>query len=184
MMKFKQYTHFQVDFSSKWTSACAACLGLSFFLRIAYYFALVSFRDVSIIELLTSGIIGIALCGTMAVYLKFLHRNAPGLYGIAGMIHCLLVVILSFTTGSAGRIILSLLWYGLTALILFATVGGYLPGRLLAALMFAVSIFVRLFFFDLGHIGLIQLVQEFAVLSSFAAFSCFAMGLKPIVSFK
>ncbi len=178
-MQMKKYTRYGVDFNSKWTTTCGALMGLSFFLRIIYYFGLRSLRDVGILELLTSAILGILLCGGMVVYLICLRRNVPGLYGIAGAFQCLMVIILSFTTGSPLRIVLAVVWYALSAAILLATVGGYLPGKLLAALVFAIAVFVRLFFYDLGHLGLIRWVQEFAVLSSLIALGCLAMGLIP-----
>ena len=178
-MQFKKYTHYQVDFSSKWTASFGILMGLSFFLRIVYYFGLTSLRDVGIIELLTSALVGIFLGGGTVVFLNVLYRNAPGLYGIVGAVQCLLVFIISCTTGNLGRIILALIWYALTAVILLITVSGYLPGKLLAASMFAVSVVVRLVFFDLGHLGIISWVKELAVLSSLSAIACFAMGLKP-----
>lgn len=183
-MRLKQYTRYQVDFSSKWTASFGVLMGLSFFLRIVYYFGLMSLRDVGIIELLTSALFGIFLCGTTVVCLNVLHRNAPGLYGIVGAVQCLLVFIVTCTTGNVGRIILAFVWYVLTAVILLITVGGYLPGKLLAGLMFAFSVVVRLLFFDLGHLGIISWVQELAVLSSLTAMGCFAMGLKPVMRLK
>lgn len=180
-MHLKQYTRYQVDFSSKWTASFGVLMGLSFFLRIVYYFGLMSLRDVGIIELLTFAIVGIILCGGTVVYLNILRRNAPGLYGIVGAVQCLLVFVVTCTTGNLGRIVLALIWYALTAVILLITVGGYLPGKLLAALMFAFSVVVRLLFFDLGHLGIISWVQELAVLSSLSAMGCFATGLKPVM---
>lgn len=180
----KRYTRFQVDFTSKWTTSFGVLMGLSFFLRIVYYFALRSLRDVGIIELLTSAIGGIILCGVVVININILRRNAPGLYGIIGAIFCLLVFIVTCTTGNTGRIILALVWYSLSAAVLLATVSGYLPGRLLAGLMFAIPVVVRLLFFDLGHIGIIRWVQELAVLSSLSAIGCFAMGLKPLSKYK
>lgn len=180
-MRLKRYTKYQIDFDSKWISTCGALMGLSFFLRIIYYFGLRSLRDVEFIELLTSAIAGIALCGAMVVFLICLRRNAPGLYGLIGAALCLAVLILSFTTGSPVRIILAIIWYVLTALILIATVGGYLPGKMLAGLMFAISVFVRLFFYDFGHLGIIAWVQELGVLSALVALGCLPMGLVPVV---
>lgn len=177
-MQLKQYTRYHVNFDSKWTAACGALMGLSFFLRIIYYFGLMSLRDVGIIELLSSAILGIVLCGSAVVCLNCLHLNAPGLYGLMGALQCFLLIILSFTTGSPVRIVLAIIWYVLAALVFLATVGGYLPGRLLAGLMFAIPAFVRLFFFDIGKIGLIKWFQELAVLSVLLALGCFAMGLK------
>lgn len=183
-MQFKQYTRFQVDFSSKWTTSFGILMGMSFFLRIVYYFGLMSLRDVGIIELLTSAIVGIFLCGGTVVYLNVLHRNAAGLYGMISAIFCLLVFIVTCTTGNVGRIILAFIWYSLTAFVLLATVGGYLPGKLLAGLMFAIPVVIRLIFFDLGHLGIIRWVQELAVLSSLSAMGCFAMGLKSVSKYK
>ena len=183
-MQLKKYTRYQVDFSSKWTAAFGVLMGLSFFLRIVFYFGLTSLRDVGIIELLTSALVGIFLCGGTVVCLNVLHRNAPGLYGIVGAVQCLLVFVVTCTTGNLGRIILALIWYTLTAVILLITVSGYLPGKLLAALMLIVSVVVRLFFFDLGHLGIISWVKELAVLSSLSSIACFAMGLKPKMHIK
>ena len=177
-MQLKQYTRYHVNFYSKWTAACGALMGLSFFLRIVYYFGLMNLRDVGIIELLTSAIIGIILCGGAVICLNGLRLDAPGLYGLMGALQCFLLIILSFTTGSPVRIILAIIWYVLAALVFLATVGGYLPGRLLAGLMFAIPFFVRLFFFDIGRIGLIKWFQELAVLSVLVALGCLAMGLK------
>lgn len=177
-MNLKQYTSYQIDFNSKWISACGAIMGLSFFLRIVYYFGLMSLRDVGIIELLISMIAGILLCGGMVVCLNCMRMNAPGLYGIAGAAQCLMLIILSFGTGSAIRIVLAILWYVLAAIILLMTVGGYLPGKLLASLMFFIPAGVRFFFFDIGKIGLIAWVNELAVLSVLIGIGCLAMGLK------
>ena len=177
-MQLKQYTRYHVNFDSKWTATCGALMGLSFFLRIIYYFGLMSLRDVGIVELLTSAITGIILCGGAVVCLNCLRLNAPGLYGLMGAAQCFLLIVLSFTTGSPLRIILAIIWYILTALVFLATAGGYLPGRLLAGLMFAIPAFVRLVFFDIGQIGLIKWFQELAVLSVLVGLACFAMGLK------
>ena len=177
-MRLKQYTNYHVNFNSKCTAACGALMGLSFFLRIVYYFGLMSLRDVGFFELLTSAFFGIILCGGVVVCLICMRMDAPGLYGLAGAAQCLFLIILSFTTGSAGRIILALVWYSLTAVILLVTVGGYLPGRLLAGLMFFVSAFIRFFFFDVGRIGVLQWFRELAVLSVLIGMGCFVMGLK------
>lgn len=183
-MELKRYTKYQINFDSKWISACGALMGLSFFLRIVYYFGLKSLRDVGFIELFTSAIAGIVLCGAMVVFLICLRRNAPGLYGMIGAALCLSVLIASFTTGSPVRIILAIVWYALTALILIGTVGGYLPGRMLAGLMFAIAALVRLLFYDFGHLGLISWVRELGVLSMLASLGCLPMGLEPMVKRK
>ena len=178
-MQLKKYTNFHMDFANKYTHAFGALTGLSFFLRVVYYFGLTSFRDVNILELLTVGMAGIVLCGVIVVLYKK-ARNAPGLYAIFGAVQCLLMIILALTGGSALRIVFAIIWYIPAALILLATAGGYLPGKLLAALMFFVPIAVRILFFGLGKLGMIGWVQELSMLSALAAFGCFAMSLKSV----
>ncbi len=179
-MNLKKYTRYGIDFNSKWTAACSGLMGLAFFLRLVYYFALRSFRDVGFVEILTSMILGIALCAAFVIYITCLRRNAPGLFGVMGAAHCLILLILCCTTGDWVRILLAVIWYASAATVLLATVGGYLPGRMLAALMFAIPAVVRLLFFDLGHLGLIGWVLELSVLSVLAGLACLAMGLRDI----
>ena len=177
-MSLRQYTTYQIDFNSKWISACGAMMGMSFFMRIVYYFGFMSLRDVGFIELLTSMLLGIILSGGVVVYLNCMRKNTPGLYGIAGAVQCLILILSSFSSVGALRIILAILWYTLAAVVLLITVGGYLPGRLFAGLMFFVPAAVRFFFFDIGKIGIIAWVKELAVLSVLIGIGCLAMGLK------
>jgi len=174
----KRYTRYFIDFDSKYTSACSALMGLSFFLKLAYYFALVSFRDVQVLELIGSMIIGIVISGGMVVCLKCVHYNAPKMYGLVGVLECVILLLLSFTGGNTLRIVLSLLWYVPTAVILLMTINGYLPGRLLSAVMFWIAAVVRFFLFDLGKLSLIRWFGELAVIAMLVAFGCLVMGLK------
>lgn len=177
-MNLKKYTQYHVNFDSKWINTCGALLGLSFFLRIVYYFGLMNLQDVGALELVTTAIIGIILCGGFVVCLICLHLNAPGLFGMIGAVQCLILMLSSLTAGSPVRIVLAILWYALCAAVLLITVGGYLPGRLLGAGMFWFAAFVRLVFFDLGKIGLFRWVLELAILSAIIGLGCFVMGLK------
>lgn len=177
-MRLKKYNQYHVDFDSKWTGACGALMGLSFFLRIVYYFALMNLKDVPFIEMLTSMILGILLCGGFVVCLICFRLNAPGLFGILGVAQCAILMLATFTSGNILRIILAILWYVLCAVVFVVTINGNLPGRLLAGALFWFGAFVRIVFFDLGKIGLFLWVQEFAVLSVLIALGCFAMGLK------
>ena len=178
-MKLKQYCRYLVDFESKWTQACSILMGLGFFSCILYYFAIASLRDVGAIELIFALLMGIAVCGGFVVCVTCLRLNAPGLYALMGAVQCLCILILSFTTGNAVRIVLSVLWYVLAAVILLGTAGGYLPGRLLAGLMFFVSVVVRILFFDLGVLDILSWVRELSILFILAGIGSFAMGLHP-----
>lgn len=177
-VKLKQYTRYQMDFQSKWTSACGILMGFSFFVRLIYFFGLTNIYDMGIVEILFTMILGTALCLGYLVTLSVMRLNAPGIYGILGAIHCVLLIFGSFSSGDPLRIVLAVLWYALAAGVLIMTVGGYLPGRLLAMLMFAIPILVRVFFYDLGHLGILQWVREFGILLALVGLACLPMGLK------
>lgn len=179
-MKMKQYCRYMVDFNSKWVRACSMLMGLSFFACLLHYFAIASIRDVGVVELICSLLMGIFLGGAFVVCITCLHLNAPGLYALMGAAQCLCILILSFTTGGALRIVLSVVWYVLAALVLLGTAGGYLPGRLLAGVMFFLPMSVRLLVFDLGGLDLFLWVKELSVLCTLAALGCLSMGLTPI----
>ncbi|MBE6934319.1 MAG: hypothetical protein E7462_04625 [Ruminococcaceae bacterium] len=176
----KRYTRYIIDFDSKYTAACGGLFGAAFFLKIVYYFALVSFRDVGIVQILCSAFLGISLCAGMVVLLNCVRYNAPGIYGIAGMTFCLILMLLNLMSGSLVRSVLSIVWYIPTAVVFLMTVGGHLPGRKLAVWMFLLASVVRFLFFDLGRLGLIGWVNELAVLLMLISFACMAMGLRSI----
>lgn len=177
-MNLKQYTRYQMDFKSKWTSACGILMGFSFFVRLIYYFGLTNIHDVGVVDILTTMIPGTALCLAYLITLSVMRLNAPGIYGILGAIHCFLLILGNFTGGNALRIILSILWYILAGGILLMTVGGYLPGKLLAFVMFALPLVVRFFFYDLNSLGILQWVREFGILLALVGLACLPMGLK------
>lgn len=176
----KQYCRYLINFESKWVRACSVLMGLGFFSCLLYYFAIASLRDVGVQELIFALLMGILLCGGFVVCVTCLHLNAPGLYAIMGAVQCLCILILSFTTGNTLRIILSVLWYAVAALVLLKTAGGYLPGKLLAGSMFFIPAIVRILFFDLGSLGILTWVRELSVLCTLAGIGCFAMSLYPI----
>ena len=179
-MKLKQYCHYQIDFSSKWVAAAPIMMGLAFFLNLLYYLAITTARDVFVIELIAAVVFGIILTAAYVVCVTCLRLNAPGLYAIMGAVQCLMLLILGCTSGGAFRIVVSILWYALAALVLLATTGGYLPGRLLAALMFFVPIGFRLVFFDLGKLSIFGWIKEIPVLLVLAGLGALAMGLNPV----
>ncbi len=177
-MKLKQYTRFQMNFSGKWVNVCGALMGVSFFLRIVYYFGLTNLADIGMGEILVEMALGILICGLFLLLLSCIHLNAPGLYGILGTAYCLILIVGLFSGGWV-RILLGTVWYLLSAVVLLATVGGYLPGKLLSAGMFAFALLIRFFCFDLGKLGLFTWVLEASNLCAIAGLVCLPMSLKP-----
>ncbi len=179
-MQLKQYVQYQMDFGGKWVKVCASFMGFSFFLRFVYYFGFTNLKDVGFIEILSSMLCSIALTGAFVFLLSWIHLNAPGLYGILGSIGCALLIFGSFSSGSALRIVLALIWYIPAAVILVATVGGFLPGRVLASFMFIFPAVVRLLFWDIGHLNLWQWAGELAALCLLAGLGCLPMSLREV----
>ena len=179
-MKLKQYCRYQIDFDSKWVAAAPILMGLSFFLNLLYYLAITTARDVFVIEMIAAVLFGIILTAAYVICVTCLRLNAPGLYALMGAVQCLMLLILGCTTGNAFRIVSSILWYALAAFVLLATTGGYLPGRLLAALMFFIPVGFRFFFFDLGKLSIFGWIKETPVLLILAGLGALAMGLKPV----
>ena len=177
-MKLKQYTRYQMDFTSKWTQVCGGLMGFSFFLRLIYYFGLTNIYDIGFVEILTTMLLGTALCLAYLITLSVMRLNAPGVYGVLGAVHCFLLILGTFSSGDVGRILLAVFWYALAAGVLLLTVGGYLPGKMLASLMFAIPILVRFFAYDLGHVNLLQWVRELGILFALIGLACLPMGLK------
>lgn len=179
-MNLKQYCRYQIDFMSKWVAACPIMMGLAFFINLLYYFAITTMRDVFVVELIAAMLLGIILTAGYVICITCLRLNAPGLYAIMGAVQCLMLLILGCMTGNGFRIFVSILWYVFAALVLLATTGGYLPGRLLAALMFFIPVGFRFFFYDLGRLSLFGWIKEVPVLLILAGLGALAMGLKPV----
>ena len=176
-MKLKRYCRYLVDFNSKWVQACSGFMGLSFFACLVYYFAIVSIRDVGVAVLIFALLMGVLLCGGFVVCLACFRLNAPGLYAIFGAVQCFCILILNFGSGDVLRIILSVVWYAFAGAVLIGTAGGYLPGRLLAGVVFFLPVIVRVLFYGIGEIPVLDWVRELAVLGCLAGNGCLAMGL-------
>ena len=175
-MKLKQYCRYHVDFKSKWIEVCPLLMGLGFFATLVYYFAITTIQDVPVIEAIAAIVSGVLVAAAFVVCVTCLHLNAPGLYAILGAVQCVAIILLTIATAGAVRIVLAILWYLLAGGVLVLTAGGYLPGRLLAGLMFLIPIPIRFFFFDLGKLGLLQWVRELSVLFIWAGIGCIAMS--------
>lgn len=176
-MNLKQYCHYQFDFKCRWGQACPILMGLSFFATMLYYFAIVTLRALPATMVIGAVLYGVLMAGAFIVCMACLKLNAPGLYAIFGAAQCLGMILVSFSSGSAVKIIFAIIWYLFAGLVILATAGGYLPGRLLCSIVFFVPVFVRVLFYDLGKLGLFQWVGELSVLLMLCGLGCFAMAL-------
>ena len=177
-MQLKQYKQYRIDFRSKWIQPSAMFMGLSFFLRIFYYFGFRFVSDWSFADVIFQIILPLLLCATYTVMLWTFKRNQPGLFGIIGSALCLLAGIWSFYTGDVLYIILCVLYYTGTAVVFLATCGGFLPGVLLSSAMLAIPIFVRLVSMKPFQLGIDGMCLTFSVLFMLASLFSFTRCLK------
>jgi hypothetical protein len=178
-MKLKQYVRYQMNFRGRWLMPAKVLMGLSFFLRIVYYFGLTTFADHSFGEVLFFMILPLLICGAFIVTMSSLKLNAPPAYGIIGGLMCLLLVIWSFFCGDTLRTVLAVLVYLASGAILVLTSMGYLPGKLLSSLLFAVPLACRILFYREG-IALFDWCLEISVLTMLASLFCLTRCFKPL----
>ena len=178
-MQLKRYDRYIMDFKGKWVTRCAALMGVSLFVRVVYFFGLMNFTQCTAGQIFFDMVLSMGLCVVFLILLSAMRRNAPGLYAVLGTCFMVLIMITTFASGNALRIVLAVLGYSVASLVLIATIGGYLPGRLLSSLMILIPLAVRFLCFDLGSLGLFQWVLEASWLLVLASLFCLTRALKP-----
>ena len=179
-MQLKQYDPYVIDFKSPWATRCGAVLGVSLFIRVVYFFGLMNLTECNAGTVIFDMILTMGLCVGFLVLFSALRRNVPGIYAIMGAGYCLLLMISTFSSGDALRIVLAVVGYILTGGVLVMTIAGYLPGKLLSSVLFVLTIAVRLFAFDLGKIGLFTWVSELSWFLILVSMFCLTLALKPM----
>ena len=80
-MKLTRSARCHIRMDSKWVYASAICMGVSFFIRTAYYFGLVNLRDLDIISLIAEVILPMIIAAGYLIMIKGLRINSPALFG-------------------------------------------------------------------------------------------------------
>ena len=110
----------------KWGEAAAAWMGLSFFLRMVYYFGLKNLNDVPVFEIVFSVVLPLAVSVAFILMLKLPKLNHPI---AAGGLTVAFAVNYFFTEQmNFGGVVSGILVLGMAGLIL-AAVLGYIPKR-------------------------------------------------------
>ena len=152
-------------------------VGISFFLRVLYYFGIVNLQDIGGGEIFLSLILPLLLCSAFIVLFRVLRWNAPGIYAIIGSAVCILLLIWNFSTGDFWRILFSIFLYIVAAVLLLATAGGYLPLKEPATIAFVLILLFRVLLYSTGKSGLGEYICEFSslflILSLLALTRCF-----------
>ncbi len=179
-MQLKQYLQYQMDFKGKWAQPAAILMGLSFFLRIVCFFGLRFLSDWTFFDVLFQIFLPLLLSGAYVVLIRAIRLNAPGLYGLIGAGLCILTFLWSFFSGSVLYIILCLVYYCAAGVVLLGTSGGYLPGKLLSSVLFAIPVVIRLFSLDVLTLKIDGLFLELSVLLQMASLFCLTRCFKEV----
>ena len=178
-MTLKQYVRFIIPANNKHIKTACTLMGLSFFLRMLYFFGLTDLNTVSGMKWTFELILPALACGGFIVLIGVLQWNHPGICGILCSAMLLFLAIGNIGCGDALRIVLSLVGYTLSAGLLFLTIGGYFPIRAIFNSFMWLSAGVRLFLFDLGNLSLKEWVLEAAVIFFLLSLTMFVNGMKP-----
>ena len=178
-LNLKQYIRYEMRFEGNWPGICVGCMGLSFFLRILYYFGLVHLQDIGGGETFFSLILPLLFSCAFIVLFRVVKWNAPGIFAILGSVFCLLLIIWNFSSGDFLRIILSVFMYIIAAAVLLATAGGYLPGNLVSTAAFAIILVFRFLLYSMGQSGLSAYIAEFSSLCLIASLLALTRCFKP-----
>lgn len=177
-MEARQRKRVSMDVNGKWAKASASLMAVSLFLRAVYYLGIINFADIGFLGVIFCALVPLILSSMYVVLLYGLHRNVPGTYGLIGAAFCVLLIIWSFYTGSFIRVILSIVWYAITAGIIIFSTGGSMKNKSLFVAAFTIPIVVRFVVFDIGRLGIFDSVAEGSVLFLLASFACLPMTLK------
>ena len=177
-MQLKQYIQYQMDFKGKWAQPSAVLMGLSFFLRIVCFFGLRFLSDWTFFDVVFQIFLPLLLSGAYVVLIRALRLNAPGLYGLIGAGLCVLMFLWSFSSGSIWYILLCLVFYTAAGVVLLATSGGYLPGKLLSSVLFAIPLIIRLLGLNVLTLKIDGLFLELSELLQLASLLCLTRCFK------
>lgn len=183
-LKFEKNTACRLAARGKWGNAAAAWMGLSFFLRMVYYFGLVNLKDVHGFEIAFSVVLPLAVSVAFILMLKLPRLNHPiaaASLALAFGVNCFFNETMTFAT-----VLSNLLTLAVTGLIL-AAVLGYVPQRKWLLWAGLAAIAVRLLLVDvfgyllpLSELDLIAYIPKSANLFGTAAISflCAALRLR------
>ena len=181
-LKFAKNMSCRLAARGKWGSAAAAWMGLSFFLRMVYYFGLMNFNDLPAGEIVWRVVLPLAVSVAFILTLKVKRLGHPLVAG--GLAVAWAVNYFFAETMSFGGVVSGILCLATAALVLAAALG-YVPERkwLLwagtGALLFRV-LFVDLFshILPLGEWNIVSYIPMASNLFGVAALSSLCAALR------
>ena len=139
---------YKMDLSGKGMQGALVMLGLSFFLRMVYYFACVRIETVGFWELLTWMILPMIVEAGFIVMIRILRMNLPGIYAIMAAALGLFMIFQSFGYGSLVRTIFAIVAYLGCSVLIIGVAGGMLSKQIAVA-AYLITALVRFFGFEM-----------------------------------
>lgn len=174
----KPLYRYQMDFGGKFIRWTLLNMAISFFLFMFYTFGVSNLADAGFFKAVFVMLIPAGLSAVYVVLLKIKELNAPGIFGLIGAGICLCMMISTFFTGSVIRIILGVVWYAICAILLLASVGGYLPSVTPSTVVFGVAAVVRSIILLFVGTGLTGFVLDLAGIFAIIALLFLPLSLK------
>ena len=179
----KKLRRYRMNWEGKSIQAAMILLGLSFFLRVAYYFGCVRIEKVGFWELLTWLILPMLVEGAMIVLLRILKWDAPGIYAILAAGIGMVLILQSIGYASILRVILSLLVYAGASVLVIGVAGGYLSKQIGVAGYFGTAA-LRFLIFEMVpfvfRFRILDFVKEVTGLVLLLAMGCLVNGFKEL----
>lgn len=175
----KQYHRYQMNFEGKAFWLSCIFMGIPILLLSVYFLFL---KDISEI---TGGVkflylwAPLLLCCVYLLLLWVIHWNAPGVYAILGALFSILLIAQLFANGDLLRSILGMVGYLVCGGLLILSAGGWLPGRLPAALCYGFMLLMRLLCYGFGRVSGSQWLVEVSILSILAGLMFLPIAMIP-----
>ena len=168
-LKFDKTTVCRLAARGKWGNLAAAWMGLSFFLRMVWYFGLMNFNDLAGGEIALRVVLPLLISVGFILMLKLKALGLPMVSGVMALVYA--VSYFFCETMTFGGVLSGILLLT-TAGLLLAAVLGYVPERKWLIWAAVITVAFRLLFVDLlGYILPLSELKPFAYIP-FASNAC------------
>ncbi len=181
-MQIKPLVRYRMKTDSGWLTASAFFCGVSFFAIALYYFFLGDPAGLSEKTMVLHIILPLAWIAVFSGLLVGIRLNVPLVYGILGVIYCVLMCIWGFSTPLFLGKIPGMLVFILCAAGFLVTTTGLLPGKFYLGTALGAIFLMQVFWNDLTVFVLPLKFKEYlpylARISGVAALSMMCFGMK------
>ncbi len=177
----KQIAQYKLNFDSAWMTFSGVLMGVSFFMQAVYFLGIIKLQGLDLPMLALHLIAPMSLEFSWLVLLRGFKLNAPGVYGILGILVLILLLLQSIFFGSIWQIVAAAFYLLIGGVTLIFITGGFFPYKLFGFLVFAGILSFQFFVFDWDAYVLTRnwagLVLEAPMLCMITAVTCFFCGI-------